>query len=107
MNRCFGMLAVLVLCGVATAVAQPPGGDDGQGGPPGGGRGPRRGGDDDHGRPVEKIAKELGVTPEKFREVFKRVQPGAAARLRLENSARPTAESWPKGWEFRPRSWMR
>jgi len=31
--------------------------------------------DDDHGRPVEKIAKELGVTPEKFREVFKKVKP--------------------------------
>jgi hypothetical protein len=31
--------------------------------------------DQDHGRPVGKIAKELGVTPEKFREAFKKVHP--------------------------------
>lgn len=30
---------------------------------------------DDGGRPVEKIAKELGVTPEQFREAFKKVKP--------------------------------
>lgn len=51
----------------------PPGGQGrrGSGGPP-----PRPGDeDDDHGRPVEQVAKELGVTPEKFREVFKKVRP--------------------------------
>lgn len=33
------------------------------------------GGDPDHGRPVEAVAKELGVTPEQFREAFKNVNP--------------------------------
>ena len=33
------------------------------------------GSDEDHGRPVEKIAKDLGVTPEEFREAFKKVKP--------------------------------
>jgi hypothetical protein len=31
--------------------------------------------DPDHGRPVELIARDLGVTPEAFREAFKRVRP--------------------------------
>jgi hypothetical protein len=31
--------------------------------------------DDDHGRPVEQIAHDLGVTPEQFREAFKKVKP--------------------------------
>ncbi len=31
--------------------------------------------DEDHGRPVGKVAAELGVTPEKFRECFKKVRP--------------------------------
>jgi hypothetical protein len=43
--------------------------------PPGGGPPPPPEEDEDHGRPVEAIAKELGVTPEKFREVFKQVRP--------------------------------
>ena len=30
---------------------------------------------DDHGRPVAKVAAEFGVTPEQFREAFKKVQP--------------------------------
>lgn len=55
----------------------------GRGGP-GGPRGPRddawRPGpppmeDEDHGRPVEDIARDLGVTPEQFREAFKKVRP--------------------------------
>lgn len=36
---------------------------------------PPRGQDQDHGRPVEAVAKELGVTPEQFREAFKLVTP--------------------------------
>jgi hypothetical protein len=36
--------------------------------------------DDDHGRPVAEIAKELGVTPEQFREAFKKVQPAGAGQ---------------------------
>jgi hypothetical protein len=31
--------------------------------------------DDDHGRPVEAIARDLGVTPDQFREAFKLVNP--------------------------------
>ena len=60
----------------------PPGqGRRGPGGPPPvreGSPPPRADGpaeDQDHGRPVEQVAKELGVTPEKFREVFKKVRP--------------------------------
>lgn len=30
---------------------------------------------DDHGRPVDQVAADLGVTPAKFREAFKKVQP--------------------------------
>jgi hypothetical protein len=41
---------------------------------------PRRPEDDDHGRPVAQIAKELGVTPEQFREAFKKVQPAGAGQ---------------------------
>jgi hypothetical protein len=41
--------------------------------------------DEDHGRPVAAIAKELGVTPEQFREAFKKVQPAPAG-------GEPTAE---------------
>jgi Spy/CpxP family protein refolding chaperone len=37
--------------------------------------------DDDKGRPVEKIAKELGVTPEQFREAFKKVTPAPKGQL--------------------------
>ena len=36
--------------------------------------------DDDHGRPVAQIAKELGVTPQQFREAFKKVQPARAGQ---------------------------
>ena len=36
--------------------------------------------DQDHGRPVALIAKELGVTPEKFREAFKNVRPAPASQ---------------------------
>lgn len=32
---------------------------------------------EDHGRPVDAIAKELGVTPEQFRAAFKQVHPAA------------------------------
>lgn len=39
---------------------------------PGSGPGPR---DPDGGRPVEAIARELGVTPEQFREAFRKVTP--------------------------------
>ena len=39
----------------------------------------------DHGRPVELIAKDLGVTPEQFREAFKKVTPA-------ERGQRPTEE---------------
>ena len=31
--------------------------------------------DPDHGRPVELVARDLGVTPEQFREAFKKVGP--------------------------------
>lgn len=31
--------------------------------------------DDDHGRPVDAVAKDLGVTPDKFRTCFKSVSP--------------------------------
>jgi transposase-like protein len=31
--------------------------------------------DSDHGRPVEAVARELGVTPQQFREAFKNVMP--------------------------------
>ena len=31
--------------------------------------------DEDHGRPVEAIARDLSVTPEQFREAFKKVTP--------------------------------
>ncbi|MFG0249474.1 MAG: hypothetical protein ACF8OB_11360 [Phycisphaeraceae bacterium JB051] len=37
----------------------------------------QHGDDRDHGRPVEAVAKELGVTPEQFREAFKKVTPAA------------------------------
>ncbi len=70
----------------------PPEGRRGQGdGPRDGGRRPRGGNDrpeprvsdragnnlhpEDHGRPVELIARDLGVTPEAFREAFKNVRP--------------------------------
>ena len=66
----------------------PPGGREGFGPPSNDRGGPNdRGGaegrrpegrfppDEDHGRPVEQIAKELGVTLEKFREAFKKVNP--------------------------------
>ncbi|MES2459926.1 MAG: hypothetical protein V4671_05025 [Armatimonadota bacterium] len=38
-------------------------------------RGPRSGPDEDHGRPVELVARELGVTPAQFREAFRKVHP--------------------------------
>ena len=62
-------------------VGGPPGSPPG--GPPGG-DGPPRPGDEDHGRPVEAVAKELGVTPEKFREVFKKVRPAGPGRQPTE-----------------------
>jgi hypothetical protein len=34
--------------------------------------------DDDHGRPVAQVAKELGVTPQQFRDAFKKVRPARA-----------------------------
>lgn len=43
-----------------------------QAGHPAGGQGGRP---EDHGRPVEKIAQDLGVTAEQFREAFKKVHP--------------------------------
>jgi Spy/CpxP family protein refolding chaperone len=59
---------------------QPPmGGPHAEG--PGGGRGPggqsgrEQGRESDHGRPVEKIAQELGVTPDQFRAAFAKVTP--------------------------------
>lgn len=68
-----------------------PGGPGGRGdrGPrPPGGRPPREGAnglqDEDHGRPVEQVAKELGVTPEKFREVFKKVRPAGPGQQPTE-----------------------
>lgn len=36
--------------------------------------------DQDNGRPVAQIAKELGVTPEQFREAFKKVRPAPAGQ---------------------------
>lgn len=79
MHHWLWTLALLVV-GVATAVAQPPGGRDEQAGPA---EGPRDApaNDEDHGRPVEKIAKELGVSPDKFREVFRCVKPAARGEL--------------------------
>jgi hypothetical protein len=44
--------------------------------------------DPDHGRPVELVARDLGVTPEQFREAFKKVRPASRGEL-------PT-ESWRK-----------
>jgi hypothetical protein len=66
------MVALLITGGATILAADGPNNNDEPAGPP---REQRRGGDDDHGRPVEKIAKELGVSPEKFREVFRRVKP--------------------------------
>jgi len=40
--------------------------------------------DEDHGRPVEAVARELGVTPEKFREVFKKVRPAGPGQRPTE-----------------------
>src|SRR6185312_10582070 len=66
-------------------------------GPPGGGPagpppGPPPGGprvdDEDHGRPVEQVARELGVTPEKFREVFRKVRPAGAGQQPTEAQRR-------------------
>lgn len=37
--------------------------------------------DGDHGRPVEKVAKDLGVTLEQFREAFKKVTPAPRGEL--------------------------
>ncbi len=56
------------------------------GGPPGSPSGPPPGDpdDQDHGRPVEAVARELGVTPEKFREVFKKVRPAGPGRQPTE-----------------------
>jgi hypothetical protein len=59
------------------------------GGPPGSPPGPPEDGppppdDDDHGRPVEAVARELGVTPEKFREVFKKVRPAGPGQRPTE-----------------------
>jgi hypothetical protein len=85
-----------------------PGGPPGGGGPEGAGKaakkGDRRPGppgegppgpppreaddDEDHGRPVEAIAKELGVTPEKFREVFKKVRPAGPGQQPTEAQRR-------------------
>ncbi len=44
--------------------------------------------DDDHGRPVAEIAKELGVTPEQFRQAFKNVQPAGAGQEPTEEQRR-------------------
>jgi EF hand len=60
----------------------PPGGDP-PGPPPGGPGGPAPD-DEDHGRPVEQVARELGVTPEKFREVFRNVRPAGPGRQPTE-----------------------
>ncbi len=65
---------------------QPPMGGPHPGGP-GGGPGPngaRQGDDQDHGRPVEKVAKELGVTPEQFRAAFAKVTPAAQGQRPTE-----------------------
>jgi hypothetical protein len=57
----------------------PPGGPPDEDGPP-----PPPPDDEDHGRPVEAVAKELGVTPEKFREVFKKVRPAGPGQRPTE-----------------------
>ena len=65
--------------------------EDGQNGNDGpGGNRPMHGEmqDDDHGRPVEKIAKDLGVTPEQFREAFKKVRPAAKGQRPTEEQLR-------------------
>jgi hypothetical protein len=59
----------------------PPGGGSPGGGPPGG---PQADNDEDHGRPVEQVARELGVTPEKFREVFRKVRPAGPGKQPTE-----------------------
>jgi hypothetical protein len=59
----------------------PPGQGRGlQGGPPGVSQNGGRTDDRDHGRPVELVARELGVTPDQFREAFKKVHPAGAGQ---------------------------
>ena len=41
--------------------------------------------DPDHGRPVELVARDLGVTPEQFREAFKKVRPAPRGELPTES----------------------
>ena len=41
--------------------------------------------DPDHGRPVELVARDPGVTPEQFREAFKKVRPAPRGELPTES----------------------
>ena len=80
----------------------PPGG-----GPPGPPPGPPpavRGGaaDEDGGRPVEQVARDLGVTPEKFREVFRKVRPAGPGRQPTEAQRRQNRKVLSEGLGVSP-----
>jgi hypothetical protein len=82
----------------------PPGGGPPGGGPPGGGPpgGPEDVEDEDHGRPVEQVAKELGVTPAKFREVFRKVRPAAPGTQPTEAQRRQNRKVLSEGLGVSP-----
>jgi EF hand len=58
------------------------------GGPPAPPPGGPSADNEDHGRPVEQVARELGVTPEKFREVFRKVRPAGPGQQPTEAQRR-------------------
>ncbi len=83
----------------ARAPARPPG-------PPGGGppgpppaEGARN---EDGGRPVDQVARELGVSPEKFREVFRKVRPAGPGQRPTEAQRRQNRKILSEGLGVSP-----
>ena len=58
--------------------------------------------DDDGGRPVELVARDLGVTPEKFREVFRKVKPAGPGQQPTEAQRRENRKILSEGLGVSP-----